>query len=107
MAQAIPTHPEPLILSIPLKLAVYGENCDTLSDLRPQGCGVCDSDAVLRVEPILSSGPDSPAHAAHGPKLSLVRAVHARRRSPFRFTRDQPPRRFSMKVSARRRPGTS
>jgi hypothetical protein len=77
MAKAMPIHFEPLIYSIPLKLAVYCENCETISNSRPHRCGVCDSEAVLRVEPILNGGPDSPAHAAHALKLSLIRAVHA------------------------------
>jgi hypothetical protein len=77
MAKAIPTHSESLIFSIPLKLAVYCENCETISNSRPHRCRVFGSDAVLRVEPILNRGPDPPAHAAHRLKLSLIRAVHA------------------------------
>jgi len=77
MAKAIPTHSESLIFSIPLKLAVYCENCKTISNSRPQRCGVCDTESVLRVEPILNRGPNPPAHAAHHLKLSLIRAVHA------------------------------
>jgi len=77
MAKAIQTHYEPLVFSIPLKLAVYCENCETISNSRSHRCGVCDSESVLRVEPILNRDPDPPAHAAHGLKLSLILAVHA------------------------------
>ena len=77
MAKAIPIHSEPLIYSITLKLAVYCENCETISNSRPHRCGVCDSQAVLRVEAILNRDPDPPAHAAHRLKLFLVRAVGA------------------------------
>jgi hypothetical protein len=76
MAKAIPTHSESLILNIPLKLAVYCENCETISNSRPHRCGVCGSESVLRVESILNRGPDPSARAAHRLKLSL-RAVHA------------------------------
>ena len=75
MAKAIPIHSEPLICSIPLKLAVFCENCETISNSRPHRCGVCDSEALLRVEPILNRDPDPPTHAAHRLKLFLVRAV--------------------------------
>ena len=77
MPKAIPTHSEPLIVSIPLKIAVYCENCETISNSRPHRCGVCDSEVVLRVEPIFNRDPDPPAHAAHRLKLSLVRVVGA------------------------------
>jgi hypothetical protein len=77
MAKAIPIHSEPLIYSIPLKLAVYCENCETISNSLPHRCGVCHSEAVLRVEPILNRDPDPPAHAAHRLKLFLIRAVGA------------------------------
>ncbi len=40
MAKAIPTHSESSIFSIPLKLAVYCENCETISNSRPHRCGV-------------------------------------------------------------------
>ena len=72
MLKVFPNHSDPLIYSIPLKLAVY---CETISNSRPHRCGVCDSEAVLRVEPILNRDPDPPAHAAHLLKLFLVRAV--------------------------------
>jgi hypothetical protein len=51
MPRVFPIHSEPLICSIPLKLAVCCENCETISNSRPHRCGVCDSEAVLRVEP--------------------------------------------------------
>lgn len=77
MARVVPIRSEPLIFSIPLKHAVYCENCETISNSRPHRCGVCDSKAVLRVEPILNRNPDPPAHAAQRLSLFLVRAVGA------------------------------
>ena len=75
MAKAIPPHSESLIFSIPLKLAVYCENCETISNSRPHGCRVFDSESIVRIEPILNRNPDPPAHAAYRLKLFLVRAV--------------------------------
>ena len=98
---------EPLICGIPLKLAVYCENCETISNPRPQRCGVCDSEAVLRVEPVLNRDPDPPAHAAHRLEALSRSGSRCVSRCPFRFTCDQPPRRIIMMSSACRRPGTS
>jgi len=64
MARVIEMHPRPLIYSIPLAQAVYCENCVTISNSRPDRCGVCGSEAVLRVEPILNRPPDPPTVAA-------------------------------------------
>jgi hypothetical protein len=57
------------------RLAVYCENCETISNSRPHRCGVCDSESITRVEPILNRNPDPPADAAYRLKLFLVRAV--------------------------------
>jgi hypothetical protein len=75
MGKPIPMHSEPLICNIPLRLAIYCENCETISNSRPDRSGVCDSEAVLRVEPILNRDPDPPPDAAQCLKLFLVRAV--------------------------------
>jgi hypothetical protein len=52
--QAAPT------CSIPLKLAVYCVNCNTIPKSRPRECAICGSQAVLRV-PILGPDPEPPA----------------------------------------------
>ena len=78
MARVIEMHPHPLIYSIPLAQAVYCENCVTISNSRPDRCGVCGSEAVLRVELILSRPPDPPrAVAMQRIRLFQVRAVSA------------------------------
>jgi len=78
MARVIEMHPHPLIYSIPLAQAVYCENCVTISNSRPDRCGVCGSEAVLRVEPILNRPPDPPpAVAMQRIRLFQVRAVSA------------------------------
>jgi hypothetical protein len=68
---------EPTVFSIPLRLAVYCENCITISNSRPYRCEVCGSESVLRVEPILNRNPDPPAHGVLPRQLHLVRAVSA------------------------------
>jgi hypothetical protein len=63
MAKVLEIRTEPAIYSIPLDQAVYCENCNTISNSRPYRCGVCCSEAVLRVEPILNRDPDPPGGA--------------------------------------------
>ena len=75
MAKAKPIHFETLIYSIPLKLAFDCENCETIFNSRPHRCGVWNSEAILRVEPILNRDLDPPADAGQCLKLFLVRAV--------------------------------
>jgi hypothetical protein len=77
MAKVIELPATPAICSIPLKLAVYCENCKTISNSRPQRCGVCGSEAVLRLEAILNWDPNPPGHSALPLHLSLLRAVGA------------------------------
>ncbi len=77
MAKILEMRAEPAICSIPLHQAVYCENCNTISNSRPNRCGVCGSEAVLRVEPILNRNPEPPARAMLPIQFSLVRAVGA------------------------------
>jgi hypothetical protein len=60
MATVVEIRTEPAICSIPLDQAVYCENCNTIANSRPYRCGVCGSEAVLRVEPILNRDPQTP-----------------------------------------------
>ena len=55
---------QPAICSISLHQAVYCKYCNTISNSRPYRCGVCGSEAVLRVEPILNRDPDPPGRAS-------------------------------------------
>ena len=68
MARIVEIRAEPLIYSIPLAQAVFCENCVTVSNSRPDRCGVCGSEAVLRLEPILNRTPDPP------PVLAMARS---------------------------------
>jgi hypothetical protein len=61
--------------SIPLELAVYCVNCNTISDSRPHKCAVCGSEAVLRVQPILDPDPKPAATQRRALKLAYTHAV--------------------------------
>jgi hypothetical protein len=63
--------------SIPLELAVYCVNCNTISNSRPHECAVCGSQAVLLVQPILDPDPDPPAAQCRALKLAYTHAVSA------------------------------
>ena len=77
MAKIFELPVQPVICSIPVAQAVYCENCYTISNSRPYRCGVCDSEAVLRVEPILDRNPQPPSTAAQPLYLSRLRLVGA------------------------------
>jgi hypothetical protein len=77
MPKVVEIRAEPAISSIPLRQAIYCENCNTISNSRPYRCGVCGSEAVLLVEPILNRDPDPPGRASSSFRLSLLRAVGA------------------------------
>ena len=65
------------ICAIPLKHAVYCRGCQNVSNSRPDQCRLCGSDRVVRLEPILDGGPDSPAQGSRQTSLTLVTAVSA------------------------------
>jgi len=77
MAKVIELYAETAICSIPLQQTVYCENCNTISNSRPYRCGVCGSEAVLRVEPILNRNPEPPGQAAFPLQFPSLRAVGA------------------------------
>jgi hypothetical protein len=78
MAKIVEIRAEPLIYSIPLAQAVFCENCVTISNSRPDRCGVCGSQAVLRLEPILNRTPDPPAaRATVQPRLIQLATISA------------------------------
>ena len=77
MAKILELRAEPPMVSIPLALAVYCENCHTISNSRPHRCGVCGSSAVVFVEPILDPDPDPASRATNRGRLSYLRAIGA------------------------------
>ena len=80
MGKLIEVPPDPPFCSIPLKDAVYCENCNTISNSRPFRCGVCSSEAVLRVAHIFDCDPDPPSPpvaATPSRAFFLLRAIGA------------------------------
>ncbi len=75
MAKIFELPVQPPICSIPLRQAVYCENCETISNSCLYRCGVCGSEAVLRVEPILNRNPEPPSGAVQRFQFSRLRVV--------------------------------
>ena len=66
---------EPGLVSIPLEKAVYCENCTMVSSSARQRCGLCGSERIVELAPLLSgpSGPGSPpAPASFASALSIA-----------------------------------
>lgn len=59
---------EPGLVSIPVEKAVYCENCETVTTSSGKRCGLCGSEALLKLAPLFS-GPTEPGPA---PALALV-----------------------------------
>ncbi len=69
-------------VSIPVEMAVYCENCETVSSSGYDRCGVCGSEAILRLVRLIDGPPNnpepSPAAPAHVvPILSFERLAAA------------------------------
>jgi len=56
---------EPGLVSIPVERAVYCENCETVSTSAQRRCGVCGSEQIMELAPLLTHPWDpGPAPAA-------------------------------------------
>jgi len=55
---------EPGLVSIPVEKAVYCENCETVSTSAQKRCGLCGSEQIIELAPILTEPDPSPAPAA-------------------------------------------
>jgi hypothetical protein len=56
---------EPGLISIPVERAVYCESCETVSTSAQRRCGVCGSDHIMELAPLVMSPWDpGPAPAA-------------------------------------------
>jgi len=56
---------EPGLVSIPVERAVYCENCETVSTSAQRRCGVCGSEQIMELDPLLRHPWDpGPAPAA-------------------------------------------
>jgi hypothetical protein len=55
---------EPGLMWIPLEKAIYCRDCETVSTSSGRRCGLCGSERVARLAPLIPSPPDpSPAPA--------------------------------------------
>ena len=59
---------EPGLVSIPLEKAVYCENCKMVSTSAQQRCGVCGSERIVRMAPLIPE----PRDPAPVPALALA-----------------------------------
>jgi hypothetical protein len=75
MCQVKTLRPVHSLVSIPVEMAIYCENCETVSNSPAERCGKCGSELVLHLASLVDlppSGPDSgPASAAR-----IVPAFH-------------------------------
>ena len=53
---------EPGLVSIPVENAVYCENCETVSTSSGRRCGLCGSEQIVRLVPLIP-GPWDPSPA--------------------------------------------
>jgi hypothetical protein len=59
---------EPGLVSIPLEKAIYCENCKMVSSSARQRCGLCGSEQIVRLGPLLPE----PWNPTPVPALALV-----------------------------------
>jgi hypothetical protein len=59
---------EPGLVSIPVEKAVYCESCETVSTSSGKRCGLCGSESIVELAPLIG-GPGEPGPA---PALALV-----------------------------------
>lgn len=45
---------EPGLVSVPIEIAVFCENCETVSNSAGRRCGVCGSDQIVELAPLFS-----------------------------------------------------
>jgi hypothetical protein len=56
---------EPGLVSLPIESAVFCENCETVSNSNTRRCGVCGSEQILELSPLVTHPWDpGPAPAA-------------------------------------------
>ena len=56
-------------VSIPVEMAVYCENCETVSNSGSVRCGVCGSEAILRLVRLIDGPPNNPGPGPAAPAL--------------------------------------
>lgn len=58
---------EAQFVSIPVEMAIYCENCETVSNSSRDRCGVCGSEAILSLVLILNGPPNNPGPGPAAP----------------------------------------
>jgi hypothetical protein len=44
---------EPGLVSVPIEMAVFCENCETVSNSNTRRCGVCGSEQIMELAPLV------------------------------------------------------
>jgi hypothetical protein len=69
---------EPNLLSIPVERAIYCKGCEMVSNSTRQRCGVCGSDAIVKLKALIDGppgGPDPGPDSGPAPAGCLVPAL--------------------------------
>lgn len=69
---------EPNLLSIPVERAIYCKSCETVSNSTRRRCGVCGSDAIVKLKTLIDGppgGPDPGPDSGPAPAGCLVPAL--------------------------------
>lgn len=56
-------HKEANLVSVPVEIAIYCNNCETVSNSGRERCGVCGSEAILSLIQMLGGPPPDPDHS--------------------------------------------
>jgi hypothetical protein len=54
-------------VSVPVEIAVYCENCETVSNSGSNRCGVCGSEAILSLMRMIDGPPNNPGPGSAAP----------------------------------------
>jgi len=65
---------EPGLVSIPVKKAVYCENCEQVSNSASRRCGVCGSEGIVELASLVG-GPLDPGPAPPTALVAVVRSA--------------------------------
>ena len=58
-------------VSIPVEIAIYCENCETVSNSGRDRCGVCGSEAILSLLHMIGGPPSDPNPATSAPIVPI------------------------------------
>lgn len=58
-------------VSIPVEIAIYCENCETVSNSGRDRCGVCGSESILSLVRMIDGPPSNPSPATSAPIVPI------------------------------------